>query len=178
MTKVDIKPISKELLAQLMRVPASTNGYMEYRPCLVEFDDGSWFPRVYVVEVGAYMKVWGVLPGDDPAKQSFQIERVKRIEDSPERLTAEHANAIYKAGESGMGYVIFTIVLKDGRRLPYVTGNAVDFPNWPTGVTPAMVASVESHHGREYFRNHPPQADERSADYAWCLYTIGRLTGI
>jgi hypothetical protein len=39
------------------------------------------------------------------------IQDVTQIADSPVRLPAELANQLYAAGESGMGYVVFTVVL-------------------------------------------------------------------
>lgn len=168
----EIARASPAQLAQLMRVPAVTDGEMEYRPCLVVLDDGSRLPRVYVVEAQAYKRNWCVWPWDDPAKVWIPIERVKQIQDSPERLPPKYATVLYHAGESGMGYVVFTVVLRDGRRLPYITGNAVDFPCWPPGVSPAMITDVIPHEGREHFRTpHVPTPPEKqSAEYVWCLY--------
>src|SRR5215218_6564247 len=90
---------------------------------------------VYVVDAERYIPAWGIWPEDDPAKDSVPVSDVQGIEESPYRLPAELANKLYDAGESGMGYAAFTLVLRDGRRLPYVTGNAVNFPALPAGVT-------------------------------------------
>ncbi|MDD4891117.1 MAG: hypothetical protein PHU85_14440 [Phycisphaerae bacterium] len=166
----ELREIPPELLAQLQQVPPTTDGYMDYRPCLVVMDDSSILTRVYVVEANSYKIVWGVWPWDDRAKSWVSIERVRQIRNSPQRIAPEFANTLYKAGESGMGYVLFTVVLKDGRRLPFVTGNAVDFPAWPEGVSADMVADVIPHEGREYFHHRPPNPTEQSAAYFWCLY--------
>lgn len=85
------------------------------------------------------------------------------------RLPARFANKIYDAHESGMGYFIFTLVMKDGRRLPFLTGNAVDFPNWPAGVSPADVVGVEPHAGREELAC-ADSATARVAESHWCLF--------
>ncbi len=172
MEETSIVRISKDLFAQLQQVEPATDGIVEYRPCAVKTTDGRLLERVYVVEATAYKNGWGVWPWDDKGKTWVRIEDVASISESPHRLPAKLANRLYEAGESGMGYTIFTVVLNDGRRLPYVTGNAVDFPNWPPGVTAAMVRDVKPHAGREHFRDRPPAEFEASAPYAWCLFKL------
>src|SRR5690242_808828 len=107
---------------------------MEYRACGVELRDGRTLERVYFQEARAYIRVWGVWPEDDAGKQSIRIEDVARIDDSPARLLAHLAIKMYAAGESGIGYCLFTLVQGDGRRLVCVTGNAVDFVELPPDV--------------------------------------------
>jgi hypothetical protein len=101
----------------------------------------------------------------------LDIRDLAAIEDSPVRLPARFANEIYAAHESGMGYFIFTLVLKNGRRLPFLTGNAVDFPDWPEGVSSGEVVGVEPHVGRDELSS--MGAPTRSAEYLWCLYGVG-----
>jgi hypothetical protein len=156
---------------QLARVDRSNNGGIEYAPCQVSLTSGDVIDRVYVVEASVYMSHWGVDPRDDPGKQALAIEDVVGIESSPTRLPARMADEVYAAGESGMGYVIFTVVTRDGSQLPYVTGNAVDFPMWPHGIDPEDVVRVLPHVGRENFTARRPRRTERSADYFWCLYS-------
>lgn len=158
--------ISPDLLAQLRRVEPSTDGMMEYRPCLARLKDGRELDRVYVVEEDAYWSAWGVYPEDDRGKSSVNLGAVESIEESPSRLPVAIANRIYEAGESGMGYCMFRLVLRDGRALPCVTGNAVDFVNLPPGVTPDMVVDVR--HERVDTRSQYCPA----ADYHWCLYRL------
>jgi hypothetical protein len=55
------------------------------------------------------------------------------VEDSPTRVLARFANAIYENGESGMGYTIFTVVFSDGILQACVTEKAVDFISYPNG---------------------------------------------
>jgi hypothetical protein len=125
---------------------------------------------VYLVDAERYIRAWGVWPEDDEAKQSVAMEEVIALEESRYRLPAELANKLYAAGESGMGYTVFTVVLLDGRRLPYVTGNAVDFPLLPAGVTSEHIADVLPHEGRDVFRHRTPRPEESTAEYAWCLF--------
>ena len=155
------------LRAQLHRVEPSSDGRCEYRPCRVRLRGGQVRDCVYVVEADRYILGWGIWPEDDPGKDSVRLEDVVEIDESPRRLPAPLANKLYAAGESGMGYVVFTLLLRDGRRVPCLTGNAVDFPTLPEGVTPDDVVDVLPHEGRgreEQGTMHP---------YAWCLYRVG-----
>lgn len=80
------------------------------------------------------------------------------------------AELLCQRRESSMGYTLFTVRLRDASTLSFVVGNAVDFPNWPPGISPADVVDVQPHGGREAFRNRAPGPYESSAQYAWCLY--------
>ena len=160
------------LYEQLVKVEPSTDGMVEYRPCRVQLKDGRIFDRVYVVECRSYVRAWGVWPDQDPNKRSIRIEDVIAIEESPVRMPAHLANKMYAAGESGMGYCVFVLVLRDGRRLPYMTGNAVDFPDLPEGVTTDAIADLLPH-----ARERQPGYYRRSAEYYWCLYRSDELKG-
>eukprot|EP01041_Mallomonas_annulata_P023666 gene23666-44234_t len=100
---------------------------MEYKPCRVTLKSGEVYDNVYVSEITVYLKVWGVLPGSKTAKKSILVNDILKIEDSPNRLPPNFATKIYRAGESGMGYTIFTLQMKDGNKISYMSGNAVDF---------------------------------------------------
>ncbi len=164
--------IRSDLHEQLSRIEPSTDGVMEYRPCRVVLGSGDVFDRVYVVEEDSYMTAWGIRPEDDSGKASLDLADVDRIEESPLRLPSALANKLYAAGESGMGYLIFTLVLADSRRLPYVTGGAVDFPSLPSDVEMRDVVDALPHEGRETFRDRMPGPDESPADYRWCTYRL------
>jgi hypothetical protein len=71
-------------------------------------------------------------------------------------LPARFANILYEAGESGMGYCAFSVELRDHRRLYFVTGNAVDFLNWPEGVLPDDVIGVTPHDRFSEHRDRAP----------------------
>jgi hypothetical protein len=79
-------------------------------------------------------------------------------------LPARFANKLYNAGESGMGYTIFTVVFSDGTKQAYSAGNAVDFIRYPEGKGPADVADVLPHEGRNEIQIRVPE-------YYWCLYS-------
>ena len=164
-------PISDTLKEQLMRVEPSVDMHMEFRPCKVTLKNGEIFERVYVCESNSYIKIWGVWPEDDRGKRFILIQNVADIEESKVRMPVRFANQMYEAGESGMGYCIFTLVLKDGRKLPYLTGGAVDFVNWPPNVEPEMVAEILPHQGKEIFEQREADFYMQGAKYYWCLYS-------
>jgi hypothetical protein len=162
--------ISAELHRQLLLVKPSHDGQLEYRPCSVGLQDGSRNDFVYVVEASAYIRVWGVWPHEDKTKSAIRIDEITRIEESPFRLPRALADRMYKQGESGMGYCIFTLVLKDGSRRPVLTGNAVDFPT--QDVRTEEIKDLLPHVGRSEINRHYAQTGQHwpSVPYWWCLY--------
>lgn len=163
-------PLSSELCEQLRRVPASHDGSMEYRPCAITLRSGVELPCVYVVDSKRYIQAWGVWPEDDRAKRSVPIGSVLKIEDSPNRLPAHLADELYRAGESGMGYTVFTVEFANGKQRAYLTGNAVDFIVPPHGVRASESLHVRPHDGRH-------EAKPCSLEYYWCLYDDGEQAG-
>jgi len=136
-----------------------------YYPCFVTLRDGRAIDRVYVQEAQTYIRSWGVWPEKDSGKRSLPIEDVIMIESSPTRLPARIATEIYKSGESGMGFNIFTLIFADGQRQAYCAGNAVDFAIYPPGKGPDDVLAVLLHEGR----NDPEII--WPPHYYWCLYS-------
>jgi hypothetical protein len=169
LTRSHAKPpvIRQDLLAQVEAVPPSTDGRLLYRPCQVTLRDGRMLDRVYVQEAWVWKGSWGVWPEDDRGKASVSIDDVTAIADSPSRLPPALATRLLEAGETGMGYTKFTLVLRDGRRINTVTGNAVDFPGLPTGMVGADVIDVVP--GEHVGTSETSMADQ---PYWWCLYTL------
>lgn len=174
---MDIPKITPQLLEQLNKIKPSKDEFatvIEYYPCKVTLKDGQSFDRVYVQELESYIKHWGISPKDDAFKYSIPIAEAARIEESPFRLPAKLADKMYQAGESGMGYCVFTLVLEDGRELPYITGNAVDFPNLPDDVNSSMIIDLLPHEGRKVFQDergrHWLDPSKQGAKYDLCLY--------
>lgn len=155
--------IPRHLRDQLGRITPSRDRDLEYFPCAVTLDDGRELERVYVVEYEPYIRVWCVTPEQDPGKRSVAIDRVASIRESPYRLPPKLATRLYTAGESGMGYSIFTVQFADGSRQAYVTGNAVDFITPPNGIQCSAARKVFPHRGRD-------DSPRRGPDYFWCLY--------
>ena len=69
-----------------------------------------------------------------------------------------------------MGYYVFSVVLRDGRKLPFTTGGAVDFPSLPAGVTTNDIIDVLPGFGQGRFHSRGPLPSESNAEYAWLIY--------
>jgi hypothetical protein len=158
-----ITQISESQKEQLLKVPPSYDGIMDYRPCQVTLSNGEIFDNVYVQEEQSYLKAWGVLPDADQGKRYLLIEEVIQIIESPNRLQQSLANKLYAAGETGMGYCLYKLVLDNGQTIDVCTGNAVDFVPLPQGLTTKNIKDVlPNQASRKVFVNAP--------DYYWCLF--------
>src|ERR1700733_7261242 len=98
----------------LASIEPSLDGDISYFPCSVLLANGQSLDTVYIVPEKPYIKYWGIYPEDDKGKSWIRIEDVIKVVESPTRLPAGFANEIYKGGESGMGYTIFTVVFNNG----------------------------------------------------------------
>lgn len=160
MTVTQITGRQKE---QLLQVTPSKDSSMEYRPCQVTLKNGETFDNVYIQEEQSYLRSWGVMPDADTGKKYLLIEDVEEIRESPNRLQPDLANKLYEAGESGMGYCLFKIVLDNGQTIDVCTGNAVDFIPLPKGLTTRNIKDILPHQAsRKNFVNAP--------EYYWCLF--------
>jgi hypothetical protein len=140
---------------------------LRYYPCAVRLTNGETLACVYVVHDEPYLRMWGVYPENDRGKSWVCVQDVLEIVDSPYRLPARFATELYRHGESGMGYTIFTVVFSDGSRQAYGTGNAVDFVRYPEGKKAKDVVVVLPHEGRN-------AESARGPGYYWCLYSDGQ----
>ncbi len=158
--------LTPELARQLGTVPKTANLYY---PCLATLNSGATLDFVYLAEAEQWFAEWGVWPDEDPGKRSIAIEKIARVQDSPSRLPAWAAEKLYEAGESGMGYTIFTLCFAGGAKQAYGTGNAIDFVSYPIGQSASTIVEVLPHEGKE-------QAPRKCPDYVWCLYSLQGLT--
>jgi hypothetical protein len=163
----DFPILSADLRAQLELVPLAHDRDFALAPCQVTLASGGVVDRVYVVEADGYFGLWGW----DERRPYISLDDVVAIRESPTRLPSKYSDRVYQAGESGMGYVVFTVVTSNGSRYPFSMGDAVDFPNWPPNVEPRDVIDVLPHVGREAFRDGGYQPTQHGADYFWCLYS-------
>jgi len=163
----DYGQLSPELKRQLRTIEPSVDRKSRYYPCLAVLKSGQRVDRVYVVDAQSYIDLWGVWPEDDPAKTSLPIGEVAALEESPSRLPAAIANRLYAAGESGMGYSLFTLLFRDGTSQAYATGNAVDFVRLPSGKSAEDITGVLPHKGGEATHR------LKGLDYRWCLFGSG-----
>lgn len=160
---MSVPKISAAIKEQLQKILPSKDSLMEYRPCQVTLNNGQTLENVYISDIDSYRKVWGLIPKGDSAKRYISIEDVKEVKESPNRLPAHLATKLYDAGESGMGYCIFTILFKDGKRFATYTGNEVDFIELPLGFNKEDIFNVLPHEER---KDNPQPGPE----YYWCLY--------
>jgi hypothetical protein len=160
----DIPRFPDNLQADLSAVIPSDDGEITYWPCAARMKDGSVVQCVYVVAEGPYIRTWGVYPQQDRGKSYISIQDVDALTESPARLPAKLANKLYHAGESGMGYTIFTVVFADGSRQAYGAGNAVDFIHYPEGKSQSDVVDVLPHEGRSTDPITCPEC-------YWCLFS-------
>jgi|HubBroStandDraft_3_1064219.scaffolds.fasta_scaffold135644_2 hypothetical protein len=149
----------------LKNIGPSRDGELVYYPCRAVLKSGEAFDTVYIVPEKPYVKHWGVYPENDRGKRWIRMEDIAEVQESPTRLPAQFANEIYRNGESGMGYTIFTVVFADGVRQACATGNAVDFIQYPIGEGPKDVIAVIPHEGRR------GDSLVKSPQWYWCLYS-------
>jgi hypothetical protein len=158
-----IRKLPDKLREDLSAITPSRDGDLTYWPCAARMKDGTVLATVYVVPEGPYIKHWGVYPQQDRGKSHISVADVDALAESPSRLPARIADKLYKSGESGMGYTIFTVVFADGSRQAYGTGNAVDFIRYPEGKGQDDVVDVLAHEGRNAELLSSPE-------YYWCLF--------
>jgi hypothetical protein len=155
--------LPERLRDDLSAITPTTTGDLTCWPCAARLRDGTELTCVYVVPEGPYIKQWGVYPQQDRGKSYISIADVNALADSPRRLPARFASILYKAGESGMGYTIFTVVFADGSSQAYGAGNAIDFVRYPEGKGQSDVVDVLPHEGRN-------AEAIRCPEYYWCLF--------
>ncbi|MCZ6779612.1 MAG: hypothetical protein O7F16_11700 [Acidobacteria bacterium] len=162
--------LSRPLWRRLRRVRSSRDGSLDLRPCRVLLRDGRWLDRVYLVEEVPYLRQWKIHPKKDPSRRDLPLDSIVDVDDSPTRLPARFATRLYRAGESWQRFTVFTLVLENGRRLPYLMGHFLDFPQWPDDVTPELVTGVIPHEAPDEFRSRTPSPHQAAAPHRWCLY--------
>jgi len=156
-----------------MRVaPSHDPAFGDNRPCLVRFRDSREVDRVYVEDINQLIgdadrwkhgSLERVLA--DLQARNLPLEDVVAIEESPTRLPPGLANKIFAAGETGMGYFEFGVVLSDGRILEGHSGGSLDFLELPTGIEAGMISDVIPNR----LASRPP--DVTGAEYFYCLYS-------
>jgi hypothetical protein len=163
--RLTYSPLPVHVREALKGIEPSQDGELVYYPCRAVLKSGEACDTVYIVPEEPYIKYWGVYPENDRRKRWIRMEDIAEVEESPIRLPAQFANEIYRKGESGMGYTIFTLVFADGSRQAYGTGNAVDFIRYPNGKGPKDVIAVIPHEGRR------DASLVKSPEWYWCLYS-------
>jgi len=135
------------------------NDREQFRPCRILLKDGRVVPRVICVEDHRGFITDGWIHPDSVAE----------ITPTTERMPGRLASKLYAAGESGMGYELFTMKMKDGTSHIYVTVGVVDFPDFPEGYETNDVMDVYPHEGRAQ-TNYGCRHDR---PFEWCYYVKG-----
>lgn len=157
---------SSELTEALSRIgPSHGCGQEILRPCTLVLRNGQTVLRALGSEdARGFHTDWWIHP-----------DEVAEVRECPLRMPAHLADKLYRAGESGMGYEIFTMDLRSGENLVFVTGNIVDFPDLPEGVTTFDILDVHPHEGRERSQR---EGYRSCASFRWLYYLphgAGRL---
>lgn len=167
--------ITDNLYKQLITIEPSIDGNFRYYPCRVILANGESVDKVYVEEENSYIDIWGIYPDEDPGKNFISIEQVKQIMETPYRLASILANKIYGAHETGMGYYVFTLVMKNGDKLPFVAGGALDFLDLPPNYSYEDIVDALPHIGKDKLQDKEHHWIKRpnttEAKYWWCLYS-------
>lgn len=126
----------------LAQIPPSKHRETEYRPAQLRLRDGSVVPCAYVMPEDYFL-------GRVPSGPDFiSIDAVEAIEECRHRLPAEIATRVHNAGETGMGYCLFTIKFSDGSKAVFnVSSTGLDFVDYPAGKSQADVVDVIPHAG-------------------------------
>jgi len=170
--------ITRSLADQVAHVaPSYPQPGVEFRACRVTMSTGEMHERVLVVEAEMYKAhafMWPDAEGPwdrDAHRRLLAIADVAAIAESSHRLPAEMATAVWDNGER-FGTYTFTLVLKDGRHLPYAV-SVPDFPRFPPGICTSDCASVITDKFPEAFKSWRATEYELTAPYVWCLYREG-----
>jgi len=108
---MDIPQLAAVLDSQLALIePSITASGCYVYPGAATLKDGTFLNCVYFATTSAYHRVYGSdHPSSNPSALWISPRDVASIRQSPARLPAKFANEIYRAGESGMGYYMFTV---------------------------------------------------------------------
>ena len=148
---------SPDFLAQIHSIePSISYGGQLHYPCKLRLKDGELIERAICTEDhrGFLTDAW------------VHPDSVKEIIPSFDRMPARLATKLYSAGESGMGYEIFILEMKDGSDFVFVTNNVVDFPDLPNGYTTTDIQNVHPHKGRERSK----LGYRQDKPFKWCYY--------
>lgn len=155
--------LSPDLEGELRRLPHHSYPLPEdpYRPAGVLTRDGVKLPRVCFLSANTYLDLWG----PDPRREYLLPSQVRSVWPSPFQLPPKLAEKVYAHGESGMGFVVFRLVMSDGQAFDFMAGGLAEFVELPAG------------YGFEDIRElrFPTDWDEftlrRTPSFRWCLYT-------
>jgi hypothetical protein len=109
----------------------------DYRPCRMTLKNGRVLDHVYAFSAERSFIY--------PDRNYVWMKEVAKIEESPDRLPKPFADKMNAAGESGMGYCLFALDFRDGRRLYVSTGNFIDLLVLPEGYAFDQIVGIVPH---------------------------------
>jgi len=156
--------IRPEIAAMLECITPTGDGRILYYPCSVKMKDGTEHRFVCFAEARSWLAAWAPLPGVELGRHHLDIRDIATLRECSSRLPPAFANRLYEAGESGMGFSIFTLRFSDGTSAAYCSGNAVDFIDYPEGKSGRDIVDLIPHVGRgdPQLRNAP--------ELRWCIF--------
>jgi hypothetical protein len=128
--------VTSSVARQLQAIPIRVSSEGDYRTCHLRLRDGQDLPRVLCFEQPLLILNPGsIVPSD-----------IVEALPSPVALPPALAAKLIEAGESGMGYLRFTVCLKDSSELAFLIGNGTpDFLDLPDGIMSDDIVDVLPH---------------------------------
>jgi hypothetical protein len=145
--------------AAFLRALAGIEAGVWGTPCAVELVDG----RIFDVALAWENRRFG------DAGKWINPQAVVTVSVCLKRMPPQFAQLIHRAGESGMGYHLYVVALRDGSSFVHVAGNlGIDLVNLPAGYTSDDIIAVHPHEGRERSREEGYRSNEGvvSVEYA------------
>jgi len=162
---LDRPKLSASLWQQLVEIEPSSEGTVKYFPCDVVLTTGQRVDCVYLISLVDYVKVWRFYPDRGHDKGYLEVEDIASIAESRFRLPAKFANILHACGESGMGYIIFTVEFRTSFKQAYVVGDfGMDFVSYPDGLGKEDVVGVTPHAGRD-------MEHINGQKFSWCVFS-------
>ena len=143
-----------------------TSHAITYYPCGVKLIDNKTIECICFVDHEVYNRHWADTFDDRPFL-FIDIADIQDIFESKYRLPAELAQKIYDNGEAGMGYFLFRVVMKNGKRFTYATGDLVDFIEPPLNYSIKDIVDVTIDGDFSDYYQKKEYLSEK--DYYWCL---------
>lgn len=158
------------LLQQVKAIePSYSQTGIRLYPCSARLLDNTALECVYFIAPEAVKRLFGFARVEEiPGIAWISPSQVATVTESPSRLPVRFANQIYRAGESRMGGCLFTLVFSRWRRRKYLTGNFVDFLEFPWGTHPSDVKEVILHRGASRVSRVP--------ECKWCVLPTSQDT--
>jgi len=159
---IPFRKLSASNLENLRGIENSGRPYVDspHVPARVLTKDGRWHERVLFVSDVVYCGHWAF----SPSRSFIPVGELEIVERSALQMPPFVAWAIYDFGESGMGYVTFDLVMRDGKRIPCWYSGVADFVELPAQYLPTDIVGVENPHSK------PGKDHLQDPEIEWCVH--------